>query len=324
MTSAAGAVARTPTKQAKVATTPRGKRFRSGIWREEAKSQCMRLRADAYWLHARSGSSVGDEQVTTQEVDEPLQLAEELADRRLTIVEWFSGAVIEECWRNLRLAEESLVELSKDEFFDSRALLALDYGTLVLGPTNEQVTRLKNALHVESVDRPLVRTLALGVLRAAHEQSDGEHRSLRLFRNQLLVLSLTLVVLAIIAVIGQSFIGSSLVPIPSGGGLGPTTGLLVVIVAGCIGALFSAIPSLSQIPERSQPFSVTRQQALLKVVTGAWAAIIGLMVVAAGLAGSSSQMTTVPNLAIVAALFGAGQEAVTRFADRKASTLLPS
>ncbi len=59
-----------------------------------------------------------------------------------------------------------------------------------------------------------------------------------------------------------------------------------------------------------------RSQAVLKVVVGAWSAVIGLMAVAANLATADTK--NLAGFAMVAAIFGASQEALTRFADRKA------
>ena len=62
-----------------------------------------------------------------------------------------------------------------------------------------------------------------------------------------------------------------------------------------------------------------RSQAVLKVVVGAWSAVIGLMAVAANLATADTK--NLAGFAMVAAIFGASQEALTRFADRKARDL---
>jgi hypothetical protein len=165
-----------------------------------------------------------------------------------------------------------------------------------------------------------LRRAALDAVHAAHERSDRAHRSARSFRNQLLVLSGVLIVLAGAALALQVWVGARLLP---NVGVGDTKTLALVLFFGCVGALFSAVPSLAQIPETTSPFNLPRQQALLKVVTGGWSAVIGLLVLDAGLTdGSKGTLSSVGALAILAAVFGAGQEAVTRFADHKASDIL--
>ena len=95
----------------------------------------------------------------------------------------------------------------------------------------------------------------------------------------------------------------------------------VAMFFGALGALFSAVPSLAQVPEKVTTFSPVREQAALKVAVGAWSAIIGLMAVSAGLNSSATAPSSLAGFVMVAALFGAGQEAITRFADHKATDL---
>jgi hypothetical protein len=78
------------------------------------------------------------------------------------------------------------------------------------------------------------------------------------------------------------------------------------------------------VPESATSFSPVREQAALKVVVGAWSAVIGLMAASAALLTKGDTPTTPTSLAgfaMMAALFGASQEAVTRFADHKATGL---
>jgi len=81
---------------------------------------------------------------------------------------------------------------------------------------------------------------------------------------------------------------------------------------------------VAQIPASQAPFNPVWEQAGLKVAVGAWSAIVGLLVVTAGIAtapGGANSSTSLAGLLIIAALFGANQEALTRFADNKASKL---
>lgn len=55
--------------------------------------------------------------------------------------------------------------------------------------------------------------------------------------------------------------------------------LLIVMIFGGVGALFTAIPAVSKIPSDYGPFNLPMQQALLKMVFGPLVAVIGLAVI---------------------------------------------
>jgi hypothetical protein len=257
------------------------------------------------------------------EIYKPLGRADELAGRdRLSFREWLSGSQVEECWRLLRQAEEGLFQLLPEAALPSRARAAEVHGLQVLGPEHPLMRTLRTELAKTSENTTALRNAALDVLRVAHETTDKEHRRIRSFRNQLLGLSTVLILLAAILVLGQNLLDVALVPPPNDATLSATSLLALIMFFGSVGALFSAVPSLATLPETSSPFNMSRQQAILKVVTGAWSAVLGLLVLNAGLAPSAPEVTSLGGLIVLAALFGAGQEAVTRFADNKASGLL--
>jgi hypothetical protein len=300
------------------------KGIRPGAWRDEVKSRSTRLRTEARWLAVRGETlpvAAGDPMEI--EIYKPLGRADELAGRdRLSFREWLSGSQVEECWRLLRQAEEGLFQLLPEAALPSRARAAEVHGLQVLGPEHPLMRTLRTELAKTSENTTALRNAALDVLRVAHETTDKEHRRIRSFRNQLLGLSTVLILLAAILVLGQNLLDVALVPPPNDATLSATSLLALIMFFGSVGALFSAVPSLATLPETSSPFNMSRQQAILKVVTGAWSAVLGLLVLNAGLAPSAPEVTSLGGLIVLAALFGAGQEALTRFADNKASGLL--
>jgi hypothetical protein len=302
--------------------------IRSGAWRDEVKARATRLRTEARWMAIR-GEILPETRGEPMEVEifGPLQRVDELAGKdRVSPQEWLSGSQVEDCWRLLRQAEEGLLQVVDDGGVRARASAAEAKGEKALGSDHVLVKALREQLSPTSNTKPdEVRVAALAVLRVSHENSARQHRQMRSFRNQLLGLSAVLVILAGIALIAQQYlIDERLLPTATDAGLGATVTLAFVMFFGCVGALFSAVPSLAQIPETSSPFNMARQQATLKVVTGGWSAVIGLLVVDAGLAATQPEVATLGGLAVLAALFGAGQEAVTRFADHKAGDILRS
>jgi uncharacterized membrane protein len=96
--------------------------------------------------------------------------------------------------------------------------------------------------------------------------------------------------------------------------------LLVVMVFGCLGAFLTAIPALTQVPRTRSPFNVPLQQTLLKLVLGALTGVVGVMIVGSGIV--SAGLESVASMLVLAVVFGAGQQAVTRFVDQYAKTVL--
>lgn len=98
--------------------------------------------------------------------------------------------------------------------------------------------------------------------------------------------------------------------------------LFFVLIAGALGAFISALPSMITSRSGGLPYRLPFQQGLLKLAIGPLVAVVGIMLVIGGLV-----VTTVSSTAAllgVAIVFGAGQQAVTAFADRRASELLSS
>lgn len=310
--------------------------FASGAWREEVKGRLTRLEAEARWLHQSRQPSADQLALMRSQVCQPLADLNVVlrTSPRWNVLSklrlWFLGSEIEECWRLLRQAEEGLL-IVDDRGVRSHAESALVVGNAVLGNADPKVQNLARELEdtgTPSAEMALQRA-AFDVLSHAHEVSDGRHRQMRGFRNQLFGLSGVLLILAAALVLFQRFVmDAPLIPPPAAETWRPepTTTLILVMFSGCIGALFSAVPSLAQIPEADHPFDLARAQAILKCVIGMWSAVVGILVVEAAIAGATAQAdsSTLAGLFIVAALFGAGQEAITRFADHKATTIRSS
>ncbi|SHJ91697.1 hypothetical protein SAMN02745244_03572 [Tessaracoccus bendigoensis DSM 12906] len=82
---------------------------------------------------------------------------------------------------------------------------------------------------------------------------------------------------------------------------------------------------MTQAPTNATTFNPVVAQALFKVVVGAWSALVGLIAVAAGLETASTDggAASPAGFVMMCALFGAAQEAITRFADEKAAIVKP-
>lgn len=197
---------------------------------------------------------------------------------------------------------------------------ALNHAQAYLSAGDKRVEHLQSVLNEPTSSAEALRSSILPVLCAAHEASDKTHQALRLFQNQLRVLAAILFASAAIAAILMFTLPVPEI-FPAQNGLSSGWAFTLILSAGAFGALFSAIPSLAQIPEKTVPFNPVREQAVLKVAVGVWSGVVGLLVVNAGLGTAAADSSTLAGLLVVAALFGASQEALTRFADHKAADL---
>jgi hypothetical protein len=307
---------------------------RGGLWRDEVLDRAGRLETDLVRLHK-------DTEPTVRLAHRHLAAARALTDRSLSPIEWWSGSRVEACWRELRMAEEAVLDVGTELEVRARVTDVRTHAEFYLGGGDDRTKNLVALLETRP-QLPLRELLPAAriALAASHENSDRQHRERRSFMNTLRVTVAVLVVLAALLVIAATVWSWDLLPT-----LGPEVQPAPIVIAmlfGAIGALFSAVPSLAQMPGKAEPFSPVRTQAALKVVVGAWSAVIGLMAVSAsltstavpGVTGSAANASTsvsealattnvqtLAGFALVAALFGASQEAITRFADHKAAGL---
>jgi hypothetical protein len=166
------------------------------------------------------------------------------------------------------------------------------------------------------------KTIVEGVLRAAFEKGDTFHQTARAFRNRLVIMTLIALVGAVCLVLLQW-------RLPDAGIVARPTDavtvsrwaiLMLVMVFGSIGALLTSIPAIAVIPRVNSPFSFSIQTAVLKAVVGSLTAVVGVIVT--GSAGVTSGYANIEALVGVAVVFGAGQQAVTQFLDKRAGQLV--
>lgn len=304
-------------------------RSRGALWRGEVEARVERLRAQAATFGAAFAPGTGA-QFFQQHVIDSLDEADRIRTEPQSPASWWSGALIEDAWRHIRHAEESLVAVTAD-------LASLrQHATRALVRAKEKLPA--DDAHVAAVtaadrlgDDQALRGALLALLDVVNTESAQRHQRQRGLRNRLRILTIALGLGALAAMaVGMWWwtgVPDGLVAVPSGitGG----TWLTLAVIAGAAGALFSAIPSLALGSAQASSFDTTAQQALLKVVVGAWSAPLGLIAVTAGLGAETSAEGTTPNgtlagFLMMAALFGAAQEALTRFADKKAEDTSPN
>lgn len=293
-----------------------------GRWREDVWDRILRLHDAATAPSSRNPPDA---------VLDHINRAAAAANSSAWAWRWDFDSQIEACWRELRLAEAGLLRASSGAELRGRAFHAHRRGERNLGARDREVAELGALLAVDPEGQDQsheakLRSSALAVLTRSHHTTDQDLRNLRSLRTQLRMLTSLLALLAVGFVLVVRQMDWQVLPAPGATGAGgdPLSEwgtVFLAMIAGMLGALFSAIPSLSQVPERTVAFNPVREQATLKLAVGAWSAVFGLMAVTAGLGEPDSSTSTIAGFMMVAALFGAGQEALTRFADRKASIL---
>lgn len=259
-----------------------------------------------------------------------LREAERLTTDSQNPIELWSGSQVEKAWTELRLAEEALLQgATQTPDITANAHLALSHAKGRLADGDARVAALTAALTVGGDSptpdqRDQIRAHSLTVTIAAHEVADEEHRAQREFRNRLRAITAALVLLAITlaAVALFAHIPDGWIPVPAGATAGHA--IVAALLLGAGGALFSAVPSVTQAPTNTTTFNPVVEQATLKVVVGSWSALVGLVAVAAGIQTAGADAASPAGFAMMCALFGAMQEAITRFADQKATQTTPT
>ncbi len=302
--------------------------FSGALWRGEIEARVDRLKARADEFpnppHGRLGPAFFQKHVL-----DSINEADRLRTSPQSLAAWWSGSLIEDAWRHIRHAEESLVDVAPDlAALRHHVTPALARAADKLPANDPLVTAVTAAASGHDADT--LRRALLDLLAAVNTESAERHQRQRGLRNRLRIITIGLGTGALIAIAAGLWwwktIPDGLVTVPSG--LAGGTWLALAVIAGAVGALFSAIPSLSLGDAQASSFDTTAQQALLKIVVGAWSGPLGLLAIAAGLGGASADDPT-PNgtlagFLMLAALFGAGQEALTRFADKKAENAKPN
>ncbi|RAG84894.1 hypothetical protein DN069_14685 [Streptacidiphilus pinicola] len=98
--------------------------------------------------------------------------------------------------------------------------------------------------------------------------------------------------------------------------------ILIVELVGVTSAALVGAVALRNIDGTTQPFMVPAFLMLLKLPTGGISALLGLLLLRGGLVSAVQISHSSAAILAWAAIFGAGQELVTRLVDQKGRTLL--
>ena len=239
---------------------------------------------------------------------------------RSGVVEWLRGGNLEYAWQTIHSVERAMVALRSSDELTGLLPAYRSAAAQVLPADDKVLSDLDTATGGVPVE--LLRARVQALLLRFHSASDEFHESARRLRNRMLGLSVFALVAEILVVLVQWLSHDvRLLEAPTDAGGVPAWRLLFfVLIAGALGAFLSALPSMITSRSGGLPYKLPFQQGLLKLAVGPLVAVVGIMLVIGGLVETSvSSTAALLGLAIV---FGAGQQAVTAFADRRAAELL--
>jgi hypothetical protein len=275
---------------------------------------------------------------------------------------WVTGADIEAAWGNLHAAKQALVMVAGEEDVRTQIPLLRSKVTRYLEAKTPDRRVYEGWLSANAKRRGLDREQIRAVREAVDRESDLKYANVRRFRNTLLGVLLGVIGLLTVLVFdppsdtwlpicGPASTGDSgeteeptTEPTPVQATPAPTPTSAAeetaegeeaseavtscprvwhVIAAGTIGGLLATVVALRRIRVTGDPYGLRWVQTLLKAPSGALTAVFGTMLLQSELIDALDPQPT-PRILVYAAIFGFSQEAVTRFADKKANALLGS
>lgn len=243
-----------------------------------------------------------------------------LVDGRSGLRAWFRGSDVEETWGTLHAVQRALVSTRSRAHLQSRLPRLREGAERWLGASSRAGTAAVAWCDAPPADDALLKEGFEDLLEQVHDASAQHHRWVRTVRNRLLLTSLGTLLAAAGLVVAQWRTGKALVPLLADPTVAPWVLLLLVMVFGVVGAFLTRLlPSITEPPSR-EPYQVPLQLALLKLAVAPLAAVLGLVLVAGGLADAAD-----PSLAqtlALAAVFGAGAQLLTSALDDRARKVL--
>jgi hypothetical protein len=261
-------------------------------------------------------------------ITELLEDADAASNEKVGFRKWWWGTEIERAMARLYEVGQRTVDLLPDCELLARAAFACERGSRYLRHDDKRLQDLE-ALRMRAAmvnpPRPTagLRSAVVEVLRATSAQSDRTNQEARYFRNRLLIASVLCFLFAVAIVVVQWRLGEDerlLVP-PKDWHGSAWQFLVAVMTFGGVGALFTAIPAMANVPSDFSPFNLPYPQALLKIVFGPLIAVIGIAILSSATALHPAPGTW-SALLLFAVAFGAGQQAVTRYVDHRADAIL--
>jgi hypothetical protein len=291
-----------------------------GSWR-----QLLRSRIDRDRLELKH-STYNKHPARATEIHKLLDRVEAVVSQPGSPAGWLSGASQDRAWLSIHEAEAQIDELLEPAERRAHAQDLLVKASTVLPPDDPRVREVAAGLAKPAAGtaRPAPDPAAVAHLaRAVNDASDERYAQSRTFRNRLIRLSgMSLGVLVLLL---AAFASNSIpIEVSNDPAASYFRTAMLVSLFGAVGALITAVHPLSRVTGTWNPFSLPLYQMLLKVALGPTFAIIGVMMLQAGVIPNVAFPMPLADLLVWALVFGAAQHVVTRFIDSRVAGLVSS
>lgn len=267
--------------------------------------------------------------------DTALTLVETVLSQRIPLwrrpAVWWTGWRVERAWRALHDAEVALT--AADPWLVAH-LPALRERVAVGLPKHDLRRQALESLVPADPPTAADRAVVVDAARAAFDASDDAHAAARALRNKLFVAALVLVglntLLGIVGFARPGFLPMCVERVDAPGHVACATGgtapdvadVWLTQVMGAAGAIIATVVLLVRRRPSLSPYILVGYQALIKVLLGATLAVIGVLVLGAGLGEGLIGLRGQAAVLVAAVVFGNVQQLGTRLLDNYADRLL--
>jgi hypothetical protein len=332
----------------------------SAAWREEALARAHQMTTLLEWLERESELQNKDPLVKAVKIH--LDAAKEGAqERHHWVVRTLSGAIIERTSANLDAAELNLMRLAPLDYLQSNVPNLLVHARGYLKPSDPRL-RLLEALAKDATRRKLEhpeRNAIVAAIQGAAEEGRRAQNRVRSFRNVIVFTAVLIMALGVvIGLVGlarpdalplcfqpeerlvvcptdQARVAAA----PAGGQQDPGAvdpaaveaaieqaahpwDAALIEFIGLLGASVAATVALRRSRGTTDPYSLPGAIALLKVVTGALTAFLGLLLIRAQFIPGLSALDSSAQIVAWAVVLGYAQQLFTRAVDQQAQNVL--
>jgi hypothetical protein len=291
---------------------------RRAAWRQVILSRARRARHELLSAWAATPPGPGQDR-WGEEPAELILKAKASALQRVSAWSWLEGCYQEQAWLALHEADAQIIELLPAEELLARGDGMLEKARRALGGEDPRVRCIQSLLSEAAPSEIKLRPRLAHLARATFDTLDDKYAQSRGYRNRLIRLtSLALVGIAL-AIIAGTMSQLDFRPVVNARGWRT---VMLIMLFGSMGALVTAIPPLAKANGVRNPFSLPFFQLLLKLAMGPLFAVVGVLILQDGLIKDLQAAADLRGLLVWATLFGAAQQSVTRFIDKRVTGLL--
>jgi hypothetical protein len=288
-------------------------------WRQVVLSRARRARHELLSAWVATSPSPGQDR-WGEEPAELILKATQSALQRVSAWAWLEGCYQEQAWLALHEADAQIIEVLPPEELLAHADGVLAKARSAFGAEDPRVKCIESLL-CDAAPEGKLRPRLAHLARETFDTLDDKYAQSRGYRNRLIRLtSLASVGIAFPIIAGMM---SNLdFGLPSDANAQGWRSVVLIMLFGSVGALVTAIPPLAKANGVRNPFSLPFFQLLLKLAMGPLFAIVGVLILQSGLISGLQPAKHLGELLVWATLFGAAQQSVTRFIDKRVNGLL--